>query len=97
MHTHRVHIFNGTDDDTVIRIVAHNFHFIFFPAQQRFFDKNFGYRRQPKPVPHNLLKFLVVIGHPAAFTAEGERRPDNRRQADMIQRGHGIIKIIHGP
>ena len=37
------------------------------------------------------------LATPAAFTAEGERRPDNRRQADMIQRGHGIIKIIHGP
>ena len=40
MHAHRIHIFNRTDDNGVIRGVAHHFHFIFFPTQKRFIHQN---------------------------------------------------------
>ena len=33
MDTHRVHVFDGADDDHVILEVAHDLHFVFFPAQ----------------------------------------------------------------
>ena len=39
MHAHGVQVFDGTDDDAVVRLVAHHFHLVLFPAQQRLFNQ----------------------------------------------------------
>ena len=44
MHTHRVDVFDGTDDDSVVGGVAHHLHLVFFPAQQAFIDQNLIHR-----------------------------------------------------
>ena len=41
MHTHRIQIFDGTDDDAIIRAVADHFHFKLLPAQHAFFHQHF--------------------------------------------------------
>ena len=35
VHAHRVYVFYGTHDDAIVRLVAHDFKFKFFPAQKR--------------------------------------------------------------
>ena len=41
VHTHRIDVFDRTDDDYVFVSVAKQFQFEFFPAENRFFDQNF--------------------------------------------------------
>jgi len=39
VHTHRVHIFNGADDDDVVGEVAHDLQLVFLPAENGFLDE----------------------------------------------------------
>ena len=79
MHAHRVNIFNRADDDGVVRAVAHDFHLIFFPTEQRFFNQHFGRRRCIKPARDDLDKFVAIIGNAAACAAHGKAWADDRR------------------
>jgi hypothetical protein len=45
VHAHRVEVLDRADDDAVVRLVAHDFHLVFFPAEQRFLDQQFVGRR----------------------------------------------------
>ena len=42
VNSHGIEVFNGADDDAVIRVIAHDLHFVLFPAEERFFDQDFG-------------------------------------------------------
>ena len=44
VHAHRVHVFDGADDDGVVRLIAHDFHFEFFPTQQGLVDEDLTHR-----------------------------------------------------
>ena len=79
MHAHRVNIFDRADDDGVVRAVTHDFHLIFLPTEQRFFNQHFGRRRCIKPARDDLDKFIAIIGNPAACAAHGEAWTDDRR------------------
>ena len=39
VNTHWIKVFDRTDNNAVIVLIPHHFHFIFFPAQDRFFDQ----------------------------------------------------------
>src|SRR3546814_5782173 len=41
VHTHGVQVLDRANDNAVIGAVAHDFHLVFFPAQQGFFDEQF--------------------------------------------------------
>ena len=41
VHTHRIEVFDRTDDDAVVGAVAHDLHLVFFPADQRLFNQQF--------------------------------------------------------
>ena len=45
VNAHRIDIFDRADNDAVIRFVADDLHFEFFPAEYRFLDQHFGGRR----------------------------------------------------
>ena len=85
MHAHRVDVFNRTDDDAVVRFIAHNLHLIFFPAQHAFLDQHLAGGRGIQPTLDNFKIFGFVIGNAAARTAHGKAGADNGRQADVIQ------------
>ena len=61
----------------------HNLHFIFFPAQNAFFNQHFGCRRSVETGFDNGNKFFAVIRDPAARAAQRERRTDDGRQANF--------------
>src|SRR3546814_12637041 len=42
MDAHWIDILDRADDDGVIGAVTHDFHLIFFPAEQRFLDQHLG-------------------------------------------------------
>ena len=85
MHAHRVDILNRTDDDAVVRFVAHNLHLIFFPAQHAFLDQHLAGGRGVDAAFDNLDIFGFIIGYAAPRAAHGKAGADNGRQADVIQ------------
>ncbi len=86
MNAHRIEVFDRADDDAIVRVIADDFHFILFPAQNRFFDQNFGRRRSVEAAFDNLEEFLTVIGNAAAGAAEREGGADDRGQANHVER-----------
>src|SRR5579859_6287923 len=56
MYAHWVNILNGADDNAIIGFVAHHFHFIFFPAQQRLINQHFMGGRGIKAGGNDLIK-----------------------------------------
>ncbi|MNE62300.1 hypothetical protein D3C80_1575710 [compost metagenome] len=97
MDAHRVDVFNRADDDAVIRLVADDFHFILFPAEDRFFNQHFGGRRGVEAGADDLEEFRAVVGNAAAGAAEGEGRADDGGQADDVERlgadRHGMCHV----
>ena len=81
MHAHGVQVFDGADDNGVALLVAHDFHFEFFPAEERFFDKDFVVERGVKAAVDDGFKFFGVVGDTATGTTEGKARADDQRPA----------------
>ena len=95
MHAHGVQVFDGADDNGVALLVAHDFHFEFFPAEERFFDKDFVVERCIKTAVDDGFKFFRVVGDAAASTTEREARADDERPAadgmgDGERFAHGV-------
>ena len=72
MHAHRIQVFDRTDDDAVVLAVTHHFHFIFFPTQQRFFNKQLVGRRGFETALTDRLELFHVVGDTAASTTQSE-------------------------
>ena len=68
MHAHGVEVFDGADDDAV-GLVPHYLHFIFLPAQQRFFDEISRRARGSDAALGDLVEFVAVVGDAAARAA----------------------------
>ncbi len=101
MHTHGVNIFNRTDDDAIVGGVAHHFHFIFFPAENRLFNQHFGGGRRVETRFHDVEKFIAVIGNAAASAAERKRGADDAGQTDgqhaFVGFDHGAVAVFFLP
>ena len=79
---HRIDVLDRADDDAVVGAVAHDLHLVFLPAEHRFLDQHLVRRRGAQAAADDLLELLAVVGDAAAGAAQGEGRPDDRRQAD---------------
>src|SRR3954462_282005 len=85
MDAHRIEILDGANDDAIVLVVAHHFHLEFFPANNRFLDKQFVRRRSIQPALADSQKFFLVVSDTAAGSAECERWPDDGREPN-----HGL-------
>ncbi len=86
MDTHRIDVFDRTDDDGIVGAVAHHLHLVFLPAQKAFVDQHLCHGRGVKPRAHDAFIIVAVIGHAAARAAQRIGRADDRGQADIRQR-----------
>ena len=80
MDAHRVEVFDRTNHHAVVRPVAHDLHLELFPAEQRFFDENFGDRRQVEPALGHFVEFLAVVSNAAAGATQREGGADDERK-----------------
>ena len=86
MHAHRIEILDRADDDAIVRLVADDFHFIFFPAENAFLDQDLIGRRGIDAAFDDLDEFGFIVGDATARAAHREGGADDGRQADIGQR-----------
>ena len=70
VHAHGIEVLDGADDDAVVGLVAHHFHFVFLPAEQRFLDENFGDGRKFDAALGNFFEFFAIVSDAAAGAAQ---------------------------
>ncbi len=94
MHTHRIEVLDGADDDAVVLLVADHLHLVFLPADQRLVDQQLIGRRQIQTASADLLELFTVVGDAAAGTTHGEGRTDDAGKADLLQHAIGFIHVV---
>ncbi len=95
MHAHRIDVLDRADDDAIVIAVAHDLHLEFFPPEHRFFDQHLVGGRGVDAALEYLDELRLVVGDAAAGAAERERRADDRRQADVLERLQPIRQGFH--
>ena len=76
-------------------LVAHHFHLVFLPAEERFFDENFVHGRKLDAALGDGFKFLAIVTDAAAGAAERERGADDeRKSADLFRDGAGFVHVV---
>ena len=88
---HRVEIFDRADDDDVVVGVAHDLHFVFFPADNRFFDQHFGGRRKVETTEDHVVEFGAVVGDRRAAAAHRKAGADDCGHADLFDQLAGFF------
>ena len=69
MDTDRIDIFHGADDDAVVRTVAHDFEFDFFPAGDAAFYEDLIDRGELDATVRDLFHFIAIMCDAAASAA----------------------------
>ena len=94
MHAHRIEVLDRADDDTVVHAVADDLHLEFLPPQHRFLDQHFVGGGGVDAALDDLDELGLVVGDAAAGAAERERGPDDRGQADVVERRECVGKRL---
>ena len=94
MHAHGIDIFHVTNNDTVIRLVAHNFVFNFFPAGYREFNENLMNRAKLDAARSNHEQFIFIVSNTAARTAQSIGRPHDNGIPDGVGKIDGFLNIF---
>ena len=94
MDPHRIEVFDGADDDDVIRLVTHHFHLELFPANDAFFEQHFMDRGKFQTLADLLFEFVAVVGNPAADTTQCKTGADDHGQPDLLQGDASFVHIV---
>ncbi len=94
MHAHRIEVLDRADDDAIVLLVAHHLHLELFPAQHRFLDQDFVGGGGVDAALDDLDELRLGVGDAAAGAAHGEGRPDDRGQADRVERAQRVGQVL---
>ena len=94
MHAHGIEVFNGADDDDIVRQVAHDLEFVLLPAEHALLQEAFPNGRKVKAARENLRQLLAVVGDAAAGSAQRKRGPDHAREADLLREVEAIAQVV---
>ena len=97
VHAHRVDVFDRADDDEVVGDVAHHLELEFLPADDGFLDEDLVDRAQAQTARREFAKLFDVVGNAAAYTAQRERRTDDRREASGRLRPARSLRAASAP
>ena len=97
MNAHGVEVFDGADDDAVIRLIAHDFHLVLFPPEKRLFDEKFVRRGRRETTLADFHEFLHVVGNAAAGAAERKGRADHRGKAHALLNSQRLRHVVGNP
>ena len=97
VNAHGIKVFDRANDHAVVGMVAHDFHFKFFPAEQRFLDEHFADGREIEAASDDFLKLLAIVGNAATLTTEGEGGTDDKWvAADHFGDGASFLHGVRG-
>ena len=91
MDAHGVNVLDGAHDDAVAGLIAHDFHLVFFPADDALFHEHLTGGRKFQALRHDLAQFLLVIGDAAARAAEREARAKHAGVAHLAGELDGVF------
>ena len=91
---HGIEILDGADDHEVVAKIAHDFKFVFFPAEDGLFDKGLVDRAHVQGMSDSFAKFFFVVGGRAAGSSQRERWADYQRKAQLVAETHGVLGIV---
>ena len=94
MHAHRIEVLDRADDDAIIVSVAHHLHLELLPSEHGFLDQDFVGGGGVDAALDDFDELRLGVGDAAAGAAHGEGRPDDRGQADVVQRAQRIGQIL---
>ena len=94
MHAHRVQVFNRADDDAVVGLVAHDFHLVLFPAEQRLFNQQLVGGRGFEATLADDFKLFRVVGNAATRAAQREAGADDRGETQGLLHVPGFLHAV---
>jgi len=94
VHPHRIEVLDRAHDDAVVLAVAHHLHLELLPAEERLLDQELVRRAHREPPLADLVELVLVVGDPAAGSAERERGPDDAREPDLGLRALRLLERV---
>ena len=82
MDPHRIKVLDRTDDDAVVRLVAHHFHLELFPAEQGFLNQQFVCWRRFQTTLADGFELFHVVSDTTTGPPQGEGRTDDGRKTN---------------
>ena len=95
VHADRVDVFHVTDRDRVALGVAHDLVFDFLPAGDALLDEDLIHAGVHDAGRGDLAQLVPGVGDAAARAAEGVRRADDDRQADLTGELDRVLYRVH--
>ena len=89
---HRIDVLDRADDDEVVRDVAHHLELELLPADDGLLDEDLVHRAQVEPAARQFAEFLDVVRDAAADAAHRERRPDDGREAGVVDKDERLLE-----
>ncbi len=93
MDAHGVHIFNGTDNNDIVIFIPHDFEFIFFPAQNRFFKHDLSDKTGVESCFCQFFQIFRVVCSTTTCAAQGETGADNDWKSDIVGNGPDLFQV----
>jgi hypothetical protein len=97
MHAHRVDVLDRTDDDGVVRAVAHHLELELLPPCDRLLDEDLVRRARVEAPGRERAQLVVLVREARSATAEHERGPDDHRVARLLRDCERLVDGVGDP
>ncbi len=94
VHAHRVDVLDRADHDEVVRRVPHHFQLELFPSDDRLLEQNFVDGTEAETAIGHLAELFHVVGDATSHAAECERRPDDHREPERLDRSQRFVERL---
>ncbi|CAB4710017.1 unannotated protein [freshwater metagenome] len=94
MDAHRIDIFDRADDHAVVRVIAHDFEFVFFPTGDRGFDQDLGDWARLEAVGGDPFELFHCRCNAGSAPTQDVRRTNNRWESDRADHRHGLFEVV---
>src|ERR1700722_6935223 len=95
MHPHGIEVFDRTNNDDVVREVAHHLELILLPAEHALFNQTLMHRREIEATRQYFHQLFAVISDATAGSAKRKAGPDQDRKTNLAGEIQTVAKIIH--
>ena len=89
-----IEILDRADDDDVVGQIAHHLQLELLPAEHGFFDQHFVHGREVEAARQQFQQLFAVVGDAAAGAAQGERRTQDHRKAELAGELQAVFQVV---